>query len=71
VLQRPVFSEEHTKMDLFVVNGASGSAERRPVELGLGSTDRVQVLGGLSEGDSVIVSDISRFAGKQTIDLSE
>jgi HlyD family secretion protein len=71
VLQRPVFSEEHTKMDLFVVNGANGSAERRPVELGLGSTDKVQVLGGLSEGESVIVSDVSSFVGKQTIDLSE
>jgi multidrug efflux pump subunit AcrA (membrane-fusion protein) len=54
-----------------VVNAASGAAERRPVELGIGSTDKVQVLAGLSEGDSVIVSDVARFAGRQTIDLAE
>jgi HlyD family secretion protein len=71
VLQRPVFSEEHATMDLFVLDAASQRAERRPVELGLGSTDRVQVVGGLSDGESVIVSDVSKFAGQQTIALAE
>jgi HlyD family secretion protein len=71
VLQRPVFSEEHTTMELLVVNEATGSAERRVVELGLASTDKVQILGGLDEGDRVIVSDVSQFAGRQTIDLAE
>ncbi len=71
VLQRPVFSEESAAMDLFVVNGANGTAVRRAVELGLASTDKVQVLGGLSEGDTVIVSDVSRLADMQTIQLAE
>jgi hypothetical protein len=71
VLQRPVFSEEHGALDLFVVDPSGRSAERRPVELGLGSTDKIQVLAGLSEGEAVIVSDVSRFAGAQAIDLGE
>jgi HlyD family secretion protein len=71
VLQRPVFSEERSSLELFVVNGEGTAAERRAVELGLASTDRVQVLGGLSEGDTVIVSDVSRFAGQNTIQLAE
>jgi HlyD family secretion protein len=71
LLQRPVFSEESSTIDLFVVNAASNTAERRTVELGLASTDSVQVLAGLSEGDIVIVSDVSRFAGQQTIQLAE
>lgn len=71
VLRRPAFSEENSTMDVLVVNGANNSAERRTVQLGLGSTDKVQVLGGVSEGDAVIVSDVSRFAGKQTIQLAE
>jgi HlyD family secretion protein len=71
VLQRPVFSEESSTIDLFVVIAASYTAERRTVELGLASTDSVQVLAGLSEGDTVIVSDVSRFAGQQTIQLAE
>ena len=71
VLQRPVFSEESSTMGLFVVNGANNTAVRREVQLGLASTDQVQVLSGLAEGDTVIVSDVSRFAGKQTIQLAE
>jgi HlyD family secretion protein len=71
VVQRPVFSDESSTVDLFVVDGARNMAERRAVQLGLASTDKAQVLDGLSEGDMVIVSDVSRFAGRQTIRLSE
>lgn len=70
VLQRPVYSQENSSTELFVLTG-NGSAERRPVELGLGSTDRMQILGGLREGDAVIVSDVSRFANQPTISLAE
>jgi HlyD family secretion protein len=71
VLRRPVFSQEHTAMELFVVNQAGGSAERRVVELGLASTDEIQILGGLSEGDMVVVSDVSKFADQRVIVLAE
>jgi HlyD family secretion protein len=71
VLQRPVFSEENSSAELFVLNGERNAAVRRTVQLGLASTDKVQVLSGLNEGDTVIVSDVSRFLGKQTIQLAE
>lgn len=71
VLQRPVYSAEHTTMELFVVDATGTAAQRRSVELGLASTDTIQVLAGLREGDVVIVSDVSRFADKQVIQLAE
>jgi HlyD family secretion protein len=71
ILQRPVFSEENSTADLFVVDRSNNTAVRRAVRLGLASTDKVQVLDGLTEGDTVIVSDVTRFAGKQTIQLAE
>jgi HlyD family secretion protein len=69
VLPRPVYTQENTTADLFVLAPDGQSARRVAVELGLGSVDRIQVIGGVSEGERVIVSDMSRFAEVDSIRL--
>lgn len=44
-----------------------GVAVRQPVELGARSLSHVEVVSGLSEGDDVIVSDTSEFAGAERL----
>ncbi len=58
-LGRPVLAQAHTTVSLFKVRG--GEAERVPVRLGRASVNAVEVLGGLREGDEVILSDMSRW----------
>jgi HlyD family secretion protein len=69
VLPRPVYSQENTTNELFVLAQDGRSARRVAVELGLGSVDRMQILSGVNEGERVIVSDMSRFAGVDSIAL--
>jgi HlyD family secretion protein len=71
IVQRPVSSDENEQIELFVVDAAGRAAERRPVQFGLASTDKIQVMNGLREGEAVIVSDIGRFTGLQRITLAE
>ena len=71
IVQRPVSSEENSKIDLFVIDAEGRAAERRPVQFGLASTDKIQVMNGLNAGEAVIVSDVGRFAGRQRITLAE
>jgi HlyD family secretion protein len=70
VLPRPVFSQEHSSTLLFVLRADGSAADKRTVGLGMGSVDRIQVLEGLREGERVIVSDMSRYAEKDSIELT-
>lgn len=70
VLARPVFTEENTTRELFVLDADGTFATRTPVELGIGSVDRIEILGGLQAGDRVIVSDMSRYADVDGIALT-
>ncbi len=58
-LARGPFAAGEGVQSLFVVSG--GSAERRRVRLGVASPTHFEVLEGLSEGDEVIVSDMSDY----------
>lgn len=51
--------------DLWVVDG--NAAHKRQVILGEGSYDKVEVLNGLEEGETVIISDMSRFADRKKL----
>ena len=53
----------------YVLDGA-GMATRRPIELGARSLGAVQVIGGLSEGDRVIISSIDQFRGAEIVQIS-
>lgn len=69
VLPRPVYSQENSTSELFVLSSDGRSAHRAVVELGLGSVDRIQVLAGVAEGERVIVSDMSRYSDVDSIAL--
>jgi HlyD family secretion protein len=70
VLPRPVFSQENSSATLFVLRADGSGADKKAVGLGMGSVDRIQVLDGLHEGERVIVSDMSRYAGLESIELT-
>ena len=53
--------------DLWVVEG--NGAAKREVVLGENSFDQVEVLSGLQAGETVIVSDMSRFKDNQKLKI--
>ena len=60
-VQRPAYSQAHTNLALFVLSEDGRGAVRTQVRLGRASADAVEILDGLSEGDRIIVSDMSRW----------
>jgi multidrug efflux pump subunit AcrA (membrane-fusion protein) len=52
---------ENSTLSLFKVDADGRSAERVPVKVGRASVNEIQVLEGLKEGDTVILSDMSRY----------
>jgi HlyD family secretion protein len=58
---RPAFGQEQSTVGLFKVDQATGEASRAQVQLGKSSVNTIQVLGGLAEGDQVILSDMSAW----------
>jgi HlyD family secretion protein len=62
-LGRPAYGQSNSTVGLFklVENGAA--AVRTTVRLGRTSVNSVEILGGLTAGDKVIISDMSRWDG--------
>lgn len=60
-IQRPAGATDGTSIDLFKVVDGGARAVRERVTLGRGTNDRVQVVSGLSPGDTVIVSDMTSY----------
>jgi len=57
---RPAFGQENSTISLFKLDADSKGAVRVPVKVGRASVNSIQVLAGLHEGDTVILSDMSR-----------
>jgi HlyD family secretion protein len=57
---RPAFGQEESTISLFKLDANGKEAERVPVKVGRESVNSIQVLEGLREGDTVILSDMSR-----------
>jgi multidrug resistance efflux pump len=57
---RPAFGNEDSTVSLFKLSPDSKTATRVSVKMGRASVNAMQVLGGLKEGDTVILSDMSR-----------
>lgn len=68
-IARPAGAADGSTIDLFKVTRGGDGAVRVRVRLGQGSSDRVQVLSGLSPGDTVIVSDTSNYADQPVLRL--
>ena len=57
---RPAFGQENSTISLFKLDPDGNGAVRVPVKVGRASVNSIQVLEGLREGDTVILSDMSR-----------
>jgi len=58
---RPALGNENSTLSLFKVDPDGKYAVRVPVKVGRASVNTIQVLDGLKEGDTVILSDMSRY----------
>ncbi len=58
---RPAFGNEESTISLFRLDPEGKGAVRVPVKVGRASVNAIQVLQGLHEGDTVILSDMSRY----------
>ncbi len=58
---RPALGNENSTLSLFKVDPDGKGATRVPVKVGRASVNSIQVIEGLKEGDTVILSDMSRY----------
>lgn len=58
---RPAFGNENSTISLFRVGPDGKTASRVPVKVGRASVNNIQVMTGLQPGDTVILSDMSRW----------
>jgi HlyD family secretion protein len=58
---RPAFGQENSTISLFKLDTDGKEASRVPVKVGRESVNSIQVFDGLHEGDTVILSDMSRW----------
>ncbi|MGA8432049.1 MAG: HlyD family efflux transporter periplasmic adaptor subunit [Candidatus Sulfotelmatobacter sp.] len=58
---RPAFGQENSTISLFKLDPDGQGALRVPVKVGRASVNSIQVIEGLREGDTVILSDMSRW----------
>lgn len=58
---RPAYGQPNSPVQLFKVEPNQGYANRVNVRLGRGSVNEFELLGGLEPGDSVVLSDMTRW----------
>lgn len=66
---RPAFGQEKSTVSMFKIDPDGKTATKVPVELGRSSVNTIEVVRGLKEGDSVILSDMSRMDNQDRIRL--
>jgi RND family efflux transporter MFP subunit len=66
---RPALGNENSTLSLFRIDPNGKDAVRVPVKVGRASVNSIQVIEGLKEGDTVILSDMSRYDNVDRIRL--
>lgn len=66
---RPAMGQENSTIGLFRLDPTGGGATRVQVKVGRASVNEIEILGGLKEGDTVILSDMSRYDNTDRIRL--
>ena len=66
---RPAFGYENSTISLFKLDPSGNYATRVAVKVGRASVNEIQILGGLKEGDTVVLSDMSRWDNVDRIRL--
>ncbi len=68
---RPAFGQENSTISLFKLDSNGRDATRVPVKVGRASVNSIQVMEGLHEGDTVVLSDMSRWDNTDRIRLQD
>ena len=68
---RPAFGQENSTISLFKLGPDGHEAIRVPVKVGRASVSSIQVVDGLHEGDTVVLSDMSRWDNTDRIRLQD
>ena len=68
---RPAFGQENSTISLFKLEADGHDAVRVPVKVGRASVNSIQVIEGLHEGDTVVLSDMSRWDNTDRIRLQD
>jgi RND family efflux transporter MFP subunit len=68
---RPAFGQEKSSVGMFKIDPDEKTATRVKVELGRSSVNTIEIVGGLKEGDKVILSDMSRYDNQERIKLEK
>jgi RND family efflux transporter MFP subunit len=66
---RPALGNENSTLSLFKIDSDGKGATRVPVKVGRASVNSIQVIEGLKQGDTVILSDMSRWDNVDRIRL--
>ena len=66
---RPAFGQESSTISLFKLDADGKDAIRVPVKVGRASVNSIQIIEGLHEGETVILSDMSRWDNTDRIRL--
>src|SRR5690348_5037699 len=66
---RPAFGQENSTISLFKLEPGGSAGVRVPGKVGRASVNSIQVIEGVNEGDTVILSDMSRYDNTDRIRL--
>jgi RND family efflux transporter MFP subunit len=66
---RPAFGQENSTISMFKLDPASNGASRVQVKTGRASVNLIEIDSGLKEGDTVILSDMSRWDNTDRVRL--
>lgn len=66
-VKRPNFAPRNTEVKLFSLSSDQQFINRKRVKLGVNSVSQVQISSGLSEGDTIVTSDISEYIQHQQV----
>lgn len=66
-VSRPAYGQPESTVGLFKISADGKTADRVSVKLGRASVSTIEVQQGLAQGDSVIVSDMTRFDNSERI----
>jgi len=69
-VSRPIFSQRQSDSMLYKLNPDGDIAKRTQVKLGQGSINQIQIIGGLTVGDKIIISDASSWQKYQTVRIN-
>ena len=66
---RPAFGQENSTISMFRLDQSGNGANRVQVKTGRASVNQIQIDSGLKEGDTVILSDMSRWDNTDRVRL--